>query len=81
MSVQTLQKSSKWRVGMLSLGCPKTLVDSEVVLGKLDPRKYSVTPTVTDCDIALINTCAFIEDAQKESVDQILRLLELKRGG
>ncbi|MBI4115839.1 MAG: 30S ribosomal protein S12 methylthiotransferase RimO [Candidatus Omnitrophica bacterium] len=81
LSPEATKKSIKWRVGMLSLGCPKTLVDSEVVLGKLDPRKYSITPTVADCDIALINTCAFIEDAQKESVDQILKLLELKKEG
>lgn len=74
-------KKSQWRVGVLSLGCPKTLVDSELILGKLDPGRYPMAPSVTDCDVALINTCAFIEEAQEESVDQILRLVELKKEG
>lgn len=71
----------KYRVGLLSLGCPKTLVDSEVILGSLDPRRYSIAESVSDCDVALINTCAFIEDAQQESVDRILELVELKKEG
>ena len=81
MPVQTLSKNQKLRVGLLSLGCPKTLVDSELVLGKLDPRRYSLSSTVADCDIAIVNTCAFIRDAQEESIDQILRLVELKKEG
>ena len=72
---------SKTTVGMLSLGCPKTLVDSELVLGKLDPERYSLAPSIAQCDIALINTCAFIQDAQEESIEQILRLIELKKAG
>ena len=76
-----LPKNKKWRVGLLSLGCPKTLVDSEVILGKLDEKRYDLAPSVTDCDIALINTCAFIQDAQQESIDHILRLIELKKEG
>lgn len=79
--VQTLSKNQKLRVGLLSLGCPKTLVDSELVLGKLDARRYSISSTVTECDIAIVNTCAFIRDAQEESIDQILRLVELKKEG
>ena len=69
------------RIGMLSLGCPKTLVDSEAILGKFGGPGYELVPTVGDCDIALLNTCAFIEEAQKESVDRILELLELKKEG
>lgn len=69
------------RVGILSLGCPKTLVDSEVILGKLDPAAYRFVPSVTDCDIALLNTCSFIRDAQQESLQRIFELLELKRTG
>lgn len=64
---------------MMSLGCPKTLVDSELILGKLDPAHYQIVPTVTDCDVALLNTCSFIRDAQKESVDRILELVQLKK--
>ena len=81
MSHQALTESRKWRVGMLSLGCPKTLVDSELILGKLDPVRYRMASSVADCDIALVNTCAFIEDAQKESIDHILQLIELKKEG
>lgn len=82
MPSQTLlPRTKKWRVGILSLGCPKTLVDSELILGKLDPRRFSIASTVADCDIALLNTCAFIGSAQEESVDQILRLIELKKEG
>jgi len=68
-------------VGILSLGCPKTLVDSEVIAGKLDSRQYRLAETVADCDIALINTCGFIRDAQEESIDRILELIELKKQG
>lgn len=64
---------------MLSLGCPKTLVDSEIILGKLAGPGYQLVPTVGDCDVALLNTCSFIHDAQKESVDRILQLIELKK--
>ncbi len=67
------------RIGMLSLGCPKTLVDSETILGKLPQGQFSLVPSVTDCDVALLNTCAFIRDAQEESVDKILELIELKK--
>ncbi|MBI4358722.1 MAG: 30S ribosomal protein S12 methylthiotransferase RimO [Candidatus Omnitrophica bacterium] len=68
-------------VGMLSLGCPKTLVDSELILGMLDQNRYEVAEHVTDCDIALLNTCAFINEAKEESLDHILNLAELKREG
>lgn len=64
---------------MMSLGCPKTLVDSEVILGKLDAQKYSIVPSVENCEIALLNTCSFIRDAQEESVDRIMELIELKK--
>jgi ribosomal protein S12 methylthiotransferase len=64
---------------MLSLGCPKTLVDSENILGKLIGSRYSLAANVADCDVALLNTCAFIEDAQKESVNRILELIQLKK--
>ncbi|MBI3317170.1 MAG: 30S ribosomal protein S12 methylthiotransferase RimO [Candidatus Omnitrophica bacterium] len=67
------------RIGMMSLGCPKTLVDSEVILGKLNRVKYKLVPSVADCDVALLNTCAFIQDAQQESIDRILELVELKK--
>ncbi|MBP9864812.1 MAG: 30S ribosomal protein S12 methylthiotransferase RimO [Candidatus Omnitrophica bacterium] len=67
------------KIGIVSLGCPKTLVDSEVILGKLSEPAYEFTPSVDDCDIALLNTCTFIQDAQAESVNRILELIELKK--
>lgn len=69
------------RIGMMSLGCSKTLVDSEHILGKLDRQRYVITGSVDECDIALLNTCAFIEDAQKESIDRMLELIEMKKKG
>lgn len=67
------------KIGIVSLGCPKTLVDSEVILGKLSGPVYEFSPSVDDCDIALLNTCTFIQDAQAESVNRILELVELKK--
>jgi len=70
---------NKVRIGMLSLGCPKTLVDSENILGGLSSDAYSLVPSVTDCDVALLNTCSFIQDSKEESIDRILELIELKK--
>jgi ribosomal protein S12 methylthiotransferase len=75
------QKKDKVRVGMLSLGCPKTLVDSEVALGILKNADYEIAETVTECDVALVNTCAFINEAREESIDKIVNLAELKNNG
>lgn len=66
---------------MVSLGCPKNLVDSEVILGKLKGRRYAMAGTVGESDVVLVNTCGFIRDAKEESIDTILRLIELKRSG
>ena len=85
MAVQanTFKKSNRRHVsvGMLSLGCPKTLVDSELVLGLLDKKRYRVAKEITDCDIALLNTCSFINEAKQQSIDHILSLAELKKEG
>lgn len=70
---------AKHKISMISLGCPKTLVDSELILGKLDPARYEITPSAKSVDVALINTCSFIGEAQKESIDRILELIELKK--
>lgn len=88
-SNQTLSRNEAWRkphpgevsVAMLSLGCPKNLVDSEVIMGLLRAKSYRLARHYTECDVAIINTCAFIEDARKESIDQILELAELKKTG
>ena len=70
----------KDKVGIFSLGCPRNLVDSENIAGRLALKGYKIVD-IADADIGLINTCAFIESAKRESVDAILELIELKRQG
>lgn len=63
---------------MISLGCPKNLVDSEIILGILRDNNYEIVSTKEDADIIIINTCAFIESAQQEAIDTILEVSRLK---
>lgn len=74
-------KARKIRIGIVSLGCPKTLVDSEIVLGKLKDPRYALAGNVDESDVVLVNTCGFIRDAKDESIDVILRLIEYRRTG
>src|SRR5579864_300992 len=69
------------KVGFISLGCPKNLVDSEVMMGILAREGYELTPRADDAQILVVNTCSFIEPAQKESVDAILEMAEHKKFG
>ena len=69
------------KVGMVSLGCPKNLVDSEVMLGILARQGYELTSRAEDADILIVNTCAFIEPAKRESIDAILEMAEYKTSG
>src|SRR6266849_6504567 len=69
------------KVGFVSLGCPKNLVDSEVMMGILARGGYELTPRADEADILVVNTCSFIESAQKESVDAILEMAEHKNFG
>src|SRR5713101_6750109 len=69
------------KVGFVSLGCPKNLVDSEVMMGILARDGYELTPRADEADILVVNTCSFIEAAQKESVDAILEMAEHKKFG
>src|ERR1700691_1887960 len=69
------------KVGFVSLGCPKNLVDSEVMMGILARGGYEVTPRADEAEILVVNTCSFIESAQKESVDAILEMAEDKKFG
>ena len=68
-------------VGLVSLGCPKNLVDSEVMLGRLRARGYTVAADAKDADVIVVNTCAFIDRAKKESVDAILEMAREKENG
>jgi len=72
---------SMTKVGFISLGCPKNLVDSEVMMGILAREGYELTPRADDAEILVVNTCSFIEPAQKESVDAILEMAEHKKFG
>jgi ribosomal protein S12 methylthiotransferase len=69
------------KVGFVSLGCPKNLVDSEVMMGLLAQGGYELTPRADQAEILVVNTCSFIEAAQKESVEAILEMAEHKRFG
>jgi len=69
------------KVGLVSLGCPKNLVDSEVMLGLLKDSGYIITNRAEEADVIIINTCSFINDAKKESIDTILEMARLKTEG
>jgi ribosomal protein S12 methylthiotransferase len=67
------------KIGFISLGCPKNLVDSEVMLGLAEQAGHEITPHAEGADVLVVNTCAFIDRAKKESVDTILEMAELKK--
>jgi ribosomal protein S12 methylthiotransferase len=69
------------KVGFVSLGCPKNLVDSEVMMGILAREGYEITPRAEDADVLVVNTCSFIAPAQQESVNSILEMAEYKKSG
>ena len=69
------------KVGFISLGCPKNLVDSEVMMGLLSRAGYELTPRADEAEILVVNTCSFIESAQKESIETILEMAEHKKFG
>jgi ribosomal protein S12 methylthiotransferase len=69
------------KVGMVSLGCPKNLVDSEVMLGILAQQGFELTPRPDEADVIVVNTCAFIEPAKQESINTILEMAEYKKFG
>src|SRR5580700_3801097 len=69
------------KAGIISLGCPKNLVDSEVMMGVLARNGYEFTPRAEEADVLVVNTCSFIAPAQKESIDTILEMAEYKKFG
>src|SRR5690348_15331523 len=73
--------STPKRVGFISLGCPKNLVDSEVMMGMLAQAGAELTSSIEDSDVIVVNTCSFIASAQQESVDTILEMARHKWGG
>ena len=69
------------KVGFISLGCSKNLVDTEVMLHKLYSHGFEITPNEEEAEIIVVNTCGFIESAKQESIDNILDCEELKKWG
>jgi len=69
------------KIGFVSLGCPKNLVDSEVMMGLLAQAGAEITPRAEDADIIVVNTCSFIDTAKQESVDTILEMAQHKTAG
>jgi ribosomal protein S12 methylthiotransferase len=69
------------KVGFVSLGCPKNLVDSEVMMGQLSDAGYEITSNADDAETVVVNTCGFIESAKQESIDAILEATALKSEG
>ena len=69
------------KLGFISLGCPKNLVDSEVMLGIIEKYKIKITNKPDEADIIIVNTCGFIESAKRESVETILSMAAYKTEG
>jgi ribosomal protein S12 methylthiotransferase len=75
------QRQAKKSLYMMTLGCPKNRVDSEVMLGTLNQRGYQLVDDAKDAEVIVVNTCAFLKAAEQESVDNILELAEHKKSG
>ena len=71
--------NSKSPVYFVSLGCPKNLVDSQVMLGMLEKDRYTITQTPEDAEVIIVNTCSFIQASKEESIETILDMADLKQ--
>ncbi len=69
------------KIGVVSLGCPKNLVDSETMLGLINEENYEITNDPSEAEIIIVNTCGFIESAKEESINTILQMAEYKKSG
>lgn len=69
------------KIGVVSLGCPKNLVDSETMLGLIHEEKYEITNDPSEAEIIIVNTCGFIESAKEESINTILQMAKYKKSG
>ncbi|HEX2329937.1 MAG TPA: 30S ribosomal protein S12 methylthiotransferase RimO [Candidatus Angelobacter sp.] len=78
---ETAQNSAPLKIGFVSLGCPKNLVDSEVMMGMLQTGGARITPRAEDADVIVVNTCSFIDSAKQESVNTILEMAQHKVTG
>src|SRR4029434_3907372 len=71
----------KKKVCLVSLGCPKNLVDAEMMLGFLKKDGFEFTTAPEEGDVIVVNTCGFVEDSKKESIDRLLEMAEYKKKG
>src|SRR4051812_44143897 len=71
--------SAKAPVYFVSLGCPKNLADSQVMLGLLEKEKYSITDQPENAEVIIVNTCSFIQASKEESIETILEMAQLKQ--
>ncbi len=78
-SPKNATQTTRLKIGFVSLGCPKNLVDSEVMMGLLDQAGAQMTSSPETADILVVNTCSFIDTAKQESVDTILEMAQHKR--
>src|SRR6476661_4257495 len=78
---ETAPHQSPLKVGFVSLGCPKNLVDSEVMMGMLQTGGAQITARAEDADVIVVNTCSFIDSAKQESVNTILEMAQHKITG
>ncbi|MFR9190787.1 MAG: hypothetical protein ACLVL7_11620 [Anaerotruncus massiliensis (ex Togo et al. 2019)] len=69
------------KVGMVSLGCSKNQVDAELMLALIVQGGYELCADAQACDVVIINTCGFIEDAKRESIETILEFAQMKEAG
>ena len=73
--------NSMFKVGMISLGCPKNQVDGEALLAKLSAAGFEIVNRIEDSDLMIVNTCGFIEAAKTEAIETILEVAEYKTAG
>src|SRR5437763_11598583 len=78
-TANALALPSKPKIGMISLGCAKNLVDAEIMLGSVLQQGMEITSNAGDADVLVINTCAFIDSAKEESIEAILEAHQQRR--
>ena len=73
------RKGEKMKIGFISLGCSKNLVDTEMLIGLFEKNKYQIVSNPEEAEVIIINTCGFIESAKQEAIDTIFEMLEYKK--
>ena len=76
-----IRKEAPIKIGMIALGCNKNQVDAELMLGALENEGFEICEDTSECDVIIVNTCGFIDDAKKEAIENILDMADLKKEG